>query len=117
VRHQNEDIVKLLLQSGADPNAECWPTKKLFEDIWGHHFRKRYCEIFSTLLNGGLKVGIEDWRYIYEGSIEEIRQLEAELREPRMSWKSYQLEDAKSFLESFEALPQWQAVKDIVLSN
>jgi ankyrin repeat protein len=115
--HQNEDIVKLLLQFGANPNAEGWPTKKLFEDTWGVPVQKRHCKIFSILLNSGLKVEIEDWRYIHERSIEDIRKCEAELSKHRTPRRSQQLEEAKSFLESFEALPQWQAVKDIVLSN
>ena len=54
-------------------------------------------------LNGGLKVGIEDWRDIYERSTEDTRQLEVVL--PEHKWRSQQLEDAKSFLKLFEALP------------
>jgi ankyrin repeat protein len=121
VGYINEDIVRLLLQSRADPNAEVWPTK-LFGDIWEDGFQKSYCEIFSILLNGGLKVGIEDWRYIHDRSIEGIRKLEGRLLEVRLHetdrlWLSHQVEEAKTFLDLFEALPQWQAVKDEVLSN
>jgi ankyrin repeat protein len=110
VRNQNEDVVKLLLQSGADPNIESLPTKELIRDAWGSLFGRRQCEMLKLLLNGGLKVGIEDWR---------VQLLEAELPEHRMFLRVelQQLEEVKSFLELFEALPQWQAVKDAVLSN
>jgi hypothetical protein len=117
VRNQNEDVVKLLLQYGADPNIESLPTKELIRNAWGRLFRRRQCEMLKLFLNGGLKVGIEDWRDIYEESIEHIQQLKDALPEYRMSLSSEQLEEAKSFLQLFEALLQSQAVKDTVLSN
>jgi ankyrin repeat protein len=118
VSGQNEDVVKLLLQSGADPNIESLLTKELLRIGSKYQiFGRRQCEMLKLLLDSGLKVGIEDWRYIYEKSIDDIRRLEAKLREDRTSLGSQQLEEAKSSLELFEALPQWQAVKDTVLSN
>jgi hypothetical protein len=102
------------LQSGADPNIDRLPARELLRDVWGD-LGRRECEMLKLLLDGGLKVEIEDWRAIYERSTEGIRQLETEL--PEHKWRSQQLENAKSFLKLFEALPQWQAVKEAVLSN
>jgi hypothetical protein len=116
-RNDNEDIVKLLLQSGANPNIESLPTKGFIWHAWISYFGRRPGEMLKLLLSGGLKVGIKDWWDIYKASIKHIQQLEAALAEHHKLWTSQHLEEAKSFLELFEALPQWQAVKDTVLSN
>jgi hypothetical protein len=92
--NQNDDIVKLLLQSGADPNIDRLP---LLRDILRDLFERMKFETLKLLLNGGLKVGIEDWRDIYEESIEGVRQCEAELRKHRMLLRSQQLEEASCF--------------------
>jgi ankyrin repeat protein len=108
----NKDVVRLLLQSGADPNPEGLPAKKYFENIWGKPIANWDCEIFKWLLDAGLKVGIEDWRYIYEWSSKEFRQLDTKDR----GWfEEIELERLKSFLKFLEALPQWQAVKNTLL--
>jgi hypothetical protein len=123
-KYDKEDNIKLLLKSGADPNAGGWPAKELFNTMQvTHPFQKKHCKTFSMLLNGGLKVGIEDWRYIYKRSIKNIRKCKAKESKPlaklpkrrrrrrlSFSW----LKEGKCFLESFEALPEWQAVKGTV---